>query len=83
MRDEDFAMIYTSDTTQMTRFDKLCINSPDLYELVEDTGRGKTYKCKDKGLVSYRSKKREVVLTEEQKQQRADNLRKVRGNKSN
>lgn len=79
MRDEDFAMIYTSDTTQMTRLDKLCINTPELYELVADTGRGKTYKCKDKSLISFRSKK--VVLTEEQKQMRADNLRKVRDGK--
>ena len=81
MRDEDFAIIYTSDTTQMTRFDKLCKDSPTLYELVEDTGRGKRYKCNDKSLISFRSKKREVILTEEQRQQRADNLRKARERK--
>ena len=38
MRDESFARIYTSDTTQMTRLDKLCENNPDMYKLVEDTG---------------------------------------------
>ena len=79
MRDEDFLIIYTSDTTQMTRFDKLCINAPNVYELIADNGRGKTYKCKDKSLISFRSKK--VVLTEEQKQIRADNLRKARDEK--
>ena len=81
MRDEDFAIIYTSDTTQITRLDKLCKDSPALYELVEDTGRGKRYKCNDKSLISFRSKKREVILTEEQRQQRADNLRKARERK--
>lgn len=81
MRDEDFAIIYTSDTTQMTRLDKLCKDSPTLYELIEDTGRGKRYKCNDKSLISFRSKKREVTLTEEQKQQRTENLRKAREKK--
>lgn len=61
MRDEDFATIYTSDTTQMTRLDKLCKNSPDMYSLIEDTGRGKTYRVEDKSLISFRSKKREMT----------------------
>lgn len=60
MRDEDFATIYTSDTTQMTRLDKLCKTSPDMYSLIFDTGRGKTYKVADKGLISFRAKKREM-----------------------
>ncbi len=60
MRDEDFATIYTSDTTQMTRLDKLCRTSPDMYSLIANTGRGKTYIVADKGLVSLRSKKREM-----------------------
>lgn len=34
MRDEPFALVYTSDTTQMTRLDKLCTNSPDMYSLI-------------------------------------------------
>lgn len=60
MRDEDFATIYTSDTTQMTKLDKLCENSPDYYSLIEDTGRGKTYRVSDKSLISFRAKKREM-----------------------
>lgn len=39
MRDEDFATIYTSDTTYMTKLDKLCKASPDMYSLITDTGR--------------------------------------------
>lgn len=79
MRDEDFAMIYTSDTTQMTRLDKLCDNSPTLYEIIEDTGRGKRYRCNDKSLISFRSKKRE--LTEEQKIKAGERMRKYQESK--
>ena len=60
MRDEEHAIIYTSDTTQMTRLDKLCRTSPDMYSLIADTGRGKTYRVADKGLISFRAKKREM-----------------------
>lgn len=60
MRDEEFATIYTSDTTQMTRLDKLCKTSPEMYSLIANTGRGKTYRVADKGLISFRAKKREM-----------------------
>lgn len=60
MRDEEFATIYTSDTTQMTRLDKLCKTNPDMYSLIANTGRGKTYRVADKGLISFRAKKREM-----------------------
>lgn len=65
MRDENFATIYTSDTTYMTKLDKLCKTSPDMYSLIADTGRGKTYRVEDKTLISFRAKKRE--LSEEQR----------------
>lgn len=65
MRDEDFATIYTSDTTYMTKLDKLCKTSTDMYSLTSDTGRGKTYRVEDKTPISFRAKKRE--LSEEQK----------------
>ncbi len=65
MRDEDFATIYTSDTTYMTKLDKLCKTSPDMYSLISDNGRGKTYRVEDKTLISFRAKKRE--MSEEQK----------------
>lgn len=76
MRDESFARIYTSDTTQITRLDKLCENNPDMYKLVEDTGNGKNYICYDKTLVNLRSKKRR--LSEEQKQAARDRFAKYR-----
>lgn len=57
MRDEDFATIYTSDTTYMTKLDKLCKTSSDMYSLIADTGRGKHIVLKIKHLsVSERRK---------------------------
>ena len=81
MRDEDFATIYTSDTTYMTKLDKLCKTSPDMYSLIADTGRGKTYRVEDKTLISFRAKKRE--LSEEQKIAAGERLRKYQASKHN
>ena len=76
MRDESYAKVYTSDSTQMTRLDKLCKTNPDMYKLIEDTGRGKSYLISDKGLISFRAKKRE--MTEEQKEKMRKALKKYR-----
>ena len=59
-RDENFAIIYTSDTTMITKFDKLCSNNPEYYSIIEKTKYGKTYKLADKSLISFRAKKREM-----------------------
>ena len=80
MRDEDFATIYTSDTTQMTRLDKLCKTSPDMYSLIANTGRGKTYRLEDKGLVSLRAKKRE--MSEEAKEAASQRFKDMWANKN-
>ena len=37
MRDEDFAIIYASDSTATTKLDKLCKNVPDMYQVIEET----------------------------------------------
>ena len=81
MRDEDHATIYTSDTTYMTKLDKLCMTSPDMYSLIADTGRGKTYRVEDKTLISFRAKKRE--LSEEQKIAAGERMRKYQAGKLN
>lgn len=82
MRDEKFATIYASDSTYITKLDKLCKESPDMYSLIEDTGRGKKYLLKDKTLISFRAKKTTRVMTDEQKKASAERLRKARENKS-
>lgn len=77
MRDEKFATIYASDSTYITKLDKLCKESPDMYSLIEDTGRGKKYLLKDKSLISFRSKKIIRTMTDEQKKQAAERMRKI------
>lgn len=79
MRDEDFATIYTSDTTYMTKLDKLCKTSHDMYSLIADTGRGKTYRVEDKTLISFRAKKRE--LSEEQRIAAGERMKKYHDSK--
>ena len=81
MRDEPFATIYTSDTTYMTKLDKLCKTSPDMYSLLSDTGRGKTYRVEDKTLISFRAKKRE--MSEEQKIAAGERMRKYQSSRKN
>ena len=83
MRDEDFATIYTSDTTYMTKLDKLCKTSPDMYSLIADTSRGKTYRLEDKTLISFRSKKIKRELTEEQKIAAGERMRQYQANRHN
>lgn len=68
MRDEEFAKVYTSDTTQMTKFDKRCKEFPDMWKCVSDDGYGKSYICKDKSMISARGKKTKRTLTEEQRE---------------
>lgn len=81
MRDEDFATIYTSDTTYMTKLDKLCNTSPDMYSIIADTRRGKTYRVEDKTLISFRAKKRE--LSEEQKIAAGERMKQYHESKKN
>ena len=77
MRDEKFATIYASDSTYITKLDKLCKESPDMYSLIQDTGRGKKYLLKDKSLISFRAKKKTRTMTDEQKKQAAERMRKI------
>ena len=81
MRDEKYATIYTTDRTSITKFDKLCNEAPEYYQLVKtDTIKGKicgkTYKLTDKSMVSLRTKKREY--TEEQKNAMSERLKKIK-----
>ena len=59
MRDEKFATIYASDSTYITKLDKLCKESPNMYSLIENTGRGKKYLLKDKTLSAFGQRKQQ------------------------
>jgi hypothetical protein len=70
---DDKARIYTSDSTEMTRLDKLVKNNPDEWKFIEQTTHegdvvGKFYEC-PKRLVSLRLRTAVArELTEEQKE---------------
>ena len=72
-RDDSSATIWTSDSTAMTKLDRLCKESPEYYTLdrieKDRDGNvvGKFYKLADKKMISFRGKKVSRVLTEEQK----------------
>lgn len=82
MRDEDFATIYCSDRTWITKMDKLAKKSPNLFEVIAETDYGKTYKF-PKRLISIRSSIVSREMTDEQKQLAADRLRNAREQKQN
>lgn len=72
-RDETAAEIWTSDRTMMTKLDRMCREAPDNYRMTE-SGRDragnlicKTYVVADKNLISFRSRKVQRELSEEQR----------------
>lgn len=84
MRDEDIAKVYTSDTTQMTKFDKRCKQFPDMWECISDDGYSKSYICKDKSMISARGKKvtrSNREMTDEQREAIAKRLAEGRAKK--
>lgn len=68
MRDEKFAKVYTSDSTQMTKFDKRCRDFPDMCKCISDDGYSKSYVCNDNGMISARGKKSTRKMTNEQRE---------------
>jgi hypothetical protein len=77
------AKIYTSDLSEMIRFDNLVKKNPDQWKFIEQTMHegdivGKFYEC-PKEFVSYRSKKKAArELTEEQREALRERLRAIR-----
>ena len=76
-RDEDFATAYCSDITWITKFDKLVKKAPDLFEVVDETSWGKTYRF-PKRLISIRSSIVTREMTDEQKAISAERLKAAR-----
>ena len=76
LRKDDLAEIYVSDNTWITKLEKLCQKSPDLYKKVNETEWGSTYTF-PKRLLSLRSCIKTVSFTEEQKQEKARHMRDI------
>lgn len=81
-RNEERAVIYTSDTTTMTKLDRLASVAGTEWRLegvsaLKGDIIGKTYSC-PKEFISFRSKRVERNLSDGQRKALAENLRKVR-----
>jgi len=82
-RDGRSAVVYTTDSTTMTKLDKMCESSKN-YELekVQKNRYGeilaKKYRVRDKSLISFRSAKTQRVLTDEERAAVAERFRSVR-----
>lgn len=82
-RTDALADIWTNDRLMMNKLDKLCETSPDFYKCI-DVGRTreKEIMCKRykivKSMLSFRTKKTTVILTEEQKERRREQLKALR-----
>ena len=81
-RDQKFATIYTSDSTMITKLDKLCETAPDNYKLEKsetiDGGLvSNFYRLEDKSLISFRSKKVTLNLSDEQRKVLSDRMREM------
>lgn len=83
MRDEKFAKVYTSDTTQMTKFDKRCRDFPDMWKCVSDDGYSKSYVCNDKSMISARGKKSTRKMTDEQREAARERMAELQAKKNN
>ena len=87
-RDGKIADVWTSDTTMMTKLDKLCKESPNDYVCIEETRTldgllaNKRYTIKNKKLVSFRSGSVKRQMTDEQRAKSAERLRQARLAKS-
>lgn len=59
MRTEEYAQLYCSDTTWITKMEKLVEANPSLFSIYSEDAYGKTYKF-PKRLITIRSKIRDV-----------------------
>lgn len=87
-RDGETADVWTSDTTMMTKLDRLCEKSPSNYKCTETSKTldgllaCKRYTIADKNLVSFRGGAVKREMSEEQKAKVAERLRQGRLSKS-
>lgn len=82
-RDGKLVDVWTSDTTIMTKLDRLCENSPNEYKCIE-VGKSldgllanKRYTIRNKKLVSFRSGIGKRTMTDEQRVKAAERMRQV------
>lgn len=81
-RSDSYATIYTSDSTMITKLDKMCKSAPENYSLDKtETVNGevvaKFYRLADKSRVSFRARKVERVLSDEERQKLSERAKSI------
>lgn len=76
MRDEDIAHICTSDSTMITKLEHRCESNPDEWKKVDENPEYKFYEC-PKNFISFRSKKVTRELTDEQRAEISERMRRI------
>ena len=79
MRDEDIAHICTSDSTMITKLEHRCESNPDEWKKVDENPEYKFYEC-PKNFISFRSKKVTRELTDEQRAEISERMRRISKN---
>lgn len=79
MRDEDVAHICTSDSTMITKLEHRCESNPDEWKKVDENPEYKFYEC-PKNFISFRSKKVTRELTDEQRAEISERMRRISKN---
>lgn len=72
MRGDETCHVYVSDTTMLTKMDKLVEKNPEEYTVVKETAEGKTYEMPVR-LLSFRTRSKK--LTEEQRRKLSERAR--------
>ena len=79
-RNSDKMVIYTSDNTWITKLNKLILQNPVDYKIVWTNASGSLVEA-PANLLTLRTMKKTMNLSEEQKQIRGDRLRKLKSKK--
>lgn len=70
--------VYTSDPVYIRKLDKLCKRCPECYILKSKNEYSKTYKVSSKKLISFRTPREVIKVSEEVKQKRIEALQRAR-----
>lgn len=75
-RDSDIAKVYTTDSTMITKLDKMVAKQPDKYKIVKQDEYGKWYEFPKK-LMGFRSASTPKTISEEERKKRAERMREI------
>lgn len=73
-RDDMTAKVYTTDSTMITKLDKMVKKQPDKYKIVKQDEYGKWYTCPKK-LIGFRCAAAHKTISDEERAKRSEHMR--------